>query len=124
MLLLLLLMLLRPLPRTLSQLPLSLRRRYNRLKVRFETESNTRAVAEESIIRLREEYEKLQQSSELRVQQLLRQIRSIERDRDNEFTGLALAQLVQRLASQGPLQRSQDALQRACGPQCCVSGGA
>ena len=73
--------------------------RYNRLKAKFETESNIRAVAEEAVERLRDEYKKLQNSSDLRVQQLLMQLRAIEKDKDADFNSLALASLGERLGS-------------------------
>lgn len=69
------------------------------MKKRLEDESNTRAVAEEAVQRLKKEYEKLQKSTDLRVQQLLMQLRNIEKDRDADFNSLALASLGDRLNS-------------------------
>ena len=75
------------------------RQKYERLKNRLETEVSTRTAAEQAVERLKEEYEKLQRSTDLRVQQLMMQIRHIEKDKDADFSSLALAKLGERLNS-------------------------
>ena len=73
--------------------------KYSNVKAKLDAESNKRAVAEEAVERLKVEYQKLQQSTDLRVKQLMMQIRHIERDNDEDFSNLGLASLEDRVKS-------------------------